>query len=607
MGRIDLVRKPDMKRIVLWGLAALLAATSTQAQLSTRDLGENISPQDMVSALLGGGVSASNIQYTGATNASGVFCGGDGIIGFNTGILLTSGDAANVIGPNNSPAKSTDNGLGGDLDLDSLIGATNTFDASVLTFDFIPDSDTVQFNYVFGSEEYNEFVGSPFNDVFGFFVNGVNYALLPGTSLPVAITNVNNGFSPGISAGPCKNCQFYIDNVDAHLNTQLDGITTVLTFTAPVLRNQVNHMKIAIADVADHALDSAVFIQSGSLRSGTSFNATRTSRYWFTHALSSDPTCATLSNAIAKIMASNCGVVPLGFLDLPQGFRNSDNVKDSADATIEALGFYYRSTKRTGETGGTQNQKSPASTVCTDRKKLCVELIAALANVDYLGATPSALSYINAKTNTTFPSDLITQAETVAAGEDTTAIVSMTALLKKFNSSGLTNDFPTDVVECSTTKSSLLKSLSRDATTQATCPGVNNSCASAQQVVFSSSAGSFSSAVFTKSVNLSAFTNSFPSPVCGAGGRDVVWAITPKVGSNGRQFTVSTKGSNFDTMLSIWSGTCSNLTAVTCTNGALGVTGEVLSFRTDGTNTFYIVGEGPNGQYGNLKIKITSP
>jgi len=405
MRRIVFVGKPNMKKIVLWGAGVLLAATA-QAALQTRDLGQGSSPQDMISALLGGGVSVSNIQYTGATNASGVFCGGDGIIGFKTGILLTSGSAANVIGPNNSSSATTDNGLAGDPDLTLLAGIA-TLDAAVLNFDFVPDSDTVQFQYVFGSEEYNEFVGSPFNDVFGFFVNGANFALVPGTSLPVTITNVNNGFAPGVSAGPCMNCQFYIDNVNAHLDTQLDGLTTVLTFTAPVVAHQVNHMKIAIADASDRALDSAVFIQAGSLRSGTATNgATRSSRFWSTHALAADPTCATLSNAIAKIMNLNCGVVALGFLDLPQGFRNSDNVKDSADATIEALGLYWRSIKRTGEIGGTQNQKSPASGVCSDRKQLSVELIAAMANVDYLGADPSGQSYINAGTNTTFPSDL---------------------------------------------------------------------------------------------------------------------------------------------------------------------------------------------------------
>ncbi|HTS17848.1 MAG TPA: choice-of-anchor L domain-containing protein [Verrucomicrobiae bacterium] len=604
-----------MRTKALWGACFLMAVVTAQAALRTRDLGQGSTPEDMVNALLGGGVSVSNIQYTGATNASGVFCGGDGIIGFDTGILLTSGSAANVIGPNNSPSASTDNGLPGDSDLDQLTSGLPTFDAAVLNFDFVPSSSTVQFSYVFGSEEYNEWVGSPFNDVFAFYVNGVNYALVPGTTLPVAITNVNNGFSTGVSAGPCENCQYFIDNVDAHLNTQLDGLTTVLTLTAPVVPNQVNHMKIAIADTSDHALDSAVFLQAGSLRSGTTTNApTRSSRFWFTHGFSADPTCATLSNAIAKIMDINCGVVPLGFLDLPQGFRNSDNVMDSADAYIEALSFYWRNTHLTGEMGGTQNEKSPGSSVCAERKKLSVELIAALANVNYLGADPSTMSYVNAKTNTTFPSDLITQAQNIAAGPDPGAMANMTALLGLFNLSGQANNLPGGVVECTVNKSASLKNLARDPTTQANCPGLNNSCASAKQVYFTST-GSFSRAVFKDTANLNAYTNSFPAPACGSGGRSAAWEIPPDVGTSNRQFTVSSAGSNFSSMLAVWSGACGNstsggsntLTQVTCAVNSIGTQGASLTFNTDGTNAFFIVGEGINGQYGKLQIRITSP
>ena len=600
-----------MKKLVLSIIGAVSLSVTAHAALSVRDLNSGLTAEGMVNTLLGGGVTVSNVRYTGAAIASGLFCSGNGILGFNTGILLTSGCANNVIGPNNSSAATCDNGLGGDPDLTAIIAGTTsneTFDASVLEFDFVPDSDTVQFAYVFGSEEYNEFVDSPFNDVFAFFVNGVNFALIPGTTTPVSINNVNNGFSAGISAGPCRNCSFYIDNVDAHLNTQLDGLTVVLTFTAPVLAHQVNHMKLAIADAGDRALDSAVFIQAGSLRSGISASdATRSSRFWFTHSESSDPTCATLSNAMDKIMNFNCGVVPLGFLELPQGFRNNNNVKDAGDAMIEGLGLYWRTARKTGEIGGTQSQKSKASGVCVRRKQLAQELIAALANVNYLGVDPTSLTYVNAGTNTTFPSDLIAQAQSAAAGDDVTAIVSMTALLRVFNSSGQTNSLPTGIVECSASNTKALKKVSRDPTTQDTCPGVNNTCGGAESVVFPNSTNPFASAVFKRTVNLSAYTNSMAAPSCNTGGRDAVWQVKPAVGTTGRHFTVSTDGSNFDTMISTWSGSCLNLTEVACTNGVIGVSGEHLGFTTDGTSTFFIVVEGPTGQYGRLQVKITSP
>ena len=91
------------------------------------------------------------------------------------------------------------------------------------------------------------------------------------------------------------------------------------------------------------------------------------------------------------------------------------------------------------------------------------------------------------------------------------------------------------------------------------------------------------------------------------GESEVELQVKSAVGTTGRQFTVATAGSNFDTMISVWSGTCSNLINVACTNAVAGNGGERLSFTTDGTNTFYIVAEGSSGGYGKLKLKVTSP
>jgi hypothetical protein len=79
-----------------------------------------------------------------------------------------------VVGPNTFSNITTYNGQPGDSDLDSLIPGFATFDATVLEFDFVPSTSVISFQYVFGSEEYNEFVNSAQNNVFGFFVNGVS-------------------------------------------------------------------------------------------------------------------------------------------------------------------------------------------------------------------------------------------------------------------------------------------------------------------------------------------------------------------------------------------------------------------------------------------------
>ena len=142
-----------------------------------------------------------------------------------------------------------------------------TYDASVLQFDFVPSGSTVSFRYVFGSDEYPEYANSVFNDTFGFFVNGQNCALVPGGNLPVSINTINGGNPTGTDA---RNGQYYVDNpydlsAGSPINTELDGLTTVLTCAAPVTPGQTNHMKLAIADGTDAQLDSAVMLQAASL------------------------------------------------------------------------------------------------------------------------------------------------------------------------------------------------------------------------------------------------------------------------------------------------------------------------------------------------------
>lgn len=249
-------------------VACLAASTFASAQIVVSPLnGTTVTPDTMAASLLGSssGITITNATYVGANGASGLFSGGTGIIGIPSGILLTSGSVNNVVGPNNDSGASTNNGLAGDAQLDTLAGVP-THDASVLTITFVPTGNQITFSYVFGSEEYNEFIGA-FNDVFGFFVNGTNAAVIPGTSTPVAINNINCGLAnPGVvPPGTGPHCNLFVNNDPPTRNTQLDGLTVVLTVTAPVNPNVPNTLKIAIADASDFALDSAVFIAGGSL------------------------------------------------------------------------------------------------------------------------------------------------------------------------------------------------------------------------------------------------------------------------------------------------------------------------------------------------------
>lgn len=266
----------------------LASASAAQAQLVVNDLDHGQTPTTLAQSLAGAGVTISNVTYSGANRGAGSFTGGAGIIGFGSGVVLDSGNVQTVDtdpacqkgveGPNScnegtgGGANSTAFGTAGDTDLSTLSGF-NTLDAAVLEFDFVPQEANLQFNFVFSSDEYNDFSNSSFNDVFAFFVNGTNCALVPGTTDPISINTINNG-NPNGDTTP-HNANLFRDNVrpSPTIDTEMDGLTTVLTCSATVNAGQSNHMKLAIADASDSALDSAVFLQAGSLTSGGKISA----------------------------------------------------------------------------------------------------------------------------------------------------------------------------------------------------------------------------------------------------------------------------------------------------------------------------------------------
>ncbi len=261
-----------MKKVLY--LVAILGLTTSSlfAQLTMNNA---VTPTDLVNNyLLGSGVTATNITYNGSPIARSAFtCTGTCNLGMGAGILLSTGQATTA------PAGFFHNtilGTPGDPQLDSIIDPRLTQDATILEFDFYVASDSLKFEYVFASEEYNDYAaGNPpsaYNDVFAFFISGPgivgqqNLAVVPGTTTPVSINTINNGYSAGVSSGPCTNCQYYIDNVNGP-SVYFDGFTTVLTAKTAVQPCQTYHIKLAIADATDGAFDSGVFLKAGSFTS----------------------------------------------------------------------------------------------------------------------------------------------------------------------------------------------------------------------------------------------------------------------------------------------------------------------------------------------------
>jgi hypothetical protein len=206
-------------------------------------------------------------------------------VGLTSGIILSNGNINSIIGPNDEDHFDlpTTNSAPTDPDLLLLSSPAPAFDGAVLEFIFTPEGDTVEFDFVFASEEYPEFVGSSTNDVFGFFVAGpgitgpysspilgspsfpngsINVALIPGTSTPVSINSINS----------TTNSSYYISNGDGSTAPydsdpqyiQADGFTTPLTVKFPVQCGEQYYIKFALADVQDNQVDSYVFIGENS-------------------------------------------------------------------------------------------------------------------------------------------------------------------------------------------------------------------------------------------------------------------------------------------------------------------------------------------------------
>jgi hypothetical protein len=256
-----------MKKLLLPFL--LFAYTSTIAQLT---VDTTVTPAQAVEDIfLSNGVFISNITFNGqsATDlnpAVGIFSSNGSGLGIEHGILLSTGQAKGAEGDYNSSAgfNNVTGGIADDPDIFGLV-AGSTYDGAILEFDFIATGDSMDFVYVFGSDEYEEWVGSAFNDVFGFFLSGpgingtftngaVNIALVPGTSDPVAINTVNASM----------NSQYFVVNTGQIL-AQYDAYTTPLHACIGGLEiGESYHIKLAIADASDQVLDSGVFLSGNS-------------------------------------------------------------------------------------------------------------------------------------------------------------------------------------------------------------------------------------------------------------------------------------------------------------------------------------------------------
>lgn len=246
-------------------------------------------PAASLQQLLGGGVTLSNVVIdcdvlpdNDGIVAFGEFDGSNANLGLGKGIILSTGNAIAASGQNDSTNDAdTDLGLLKGYQPLSAICGQKTVDVCRVSFDVVPQCDTLSIRYVFASDEYMEFVNDIKNDAFGFFVSGPgitgvqNIALVPKTNLPVSIKNINCMGS---------NSQYYLCNEPtntagaiacpsptkcpsspAYTSHSFDGFTVPLVAKIAVHPCLPYHVELAIADASDGKLDSGVFLEAGGI------------------------------------------------------------------------------------------------------------------------------------------------------------------------------------------------------------------------------------------------------------------------------------------------------------------------------------------------------
>jgi len=251
-------------------LVITFCSFSSFGQLSSTEVDENTA----ANIVAGAGVTIISATHSGGSNQLGSFSGG-GVIGIESGIVLCTGNVTLADDGNSgtqSYAASNGSGLSGILAAEH---GPNQVDVSELSITFIASATEVQFDMVFASEEYYEFVDTSFNDKMGVYMQGPglattyagyeNVAIIPGTNDFVSINNVNLNDNPS----------WYVNNPPQQVSgnpapypIEYDGFTKKMTIVVDSLTCGATYRIVfVIADETDPYYDSAIFIGANSIKS----------------------------------------------------------------------------------------------------------------------------------------------------------------------------------------------------------------------------------------------------------------------------------------------------------------------------------------------------
>jgi len=260
----------------------------TKAQIA---IDQTITPVELVTNhLVGSGLGVSNVTFNGLSGDSlntqiGLYSGTSSFVDYNEGVVMASASTKvfeGVFGFLNQ-------NITGDPDLFALANSappyTTVNNCAILEFDFVPDFPFLTVGFLFASYEYPGYTCSIFNDPLGFFISGpgidgpfsngaVNIALIPGTEVRVAVNSVNSGAPTGTgNAEYCLavNPNYVNDSIYFTSNNpmlpgdiQFPGMTVNMYANYILTPGETYHIKLAVADAHDSALDSGVLLEGAS-------------------------------------------------------------------------------------------------------------------------------------------------------------------------------------------------------------------------------------------------------------------------------------------------------------------------------------------------------
>ena len=256
-------------------LIAVFSITFSNAQSIIVD--ENYTPQQLVEDILinSGCASVTNVMvsggnYTSGEKTYGYFNNNGSSFPITEGIILSTGKISNAPGPNTSLLDDGgDITWPGDSDLNVALNLSNSINATVLEFDFIPLGSQISFDFLLSSEQYLTNPSSNqcnFTDGFAFLLREVgstnyqNLALVPGTNIPIKINTVRGSGT----ICPAANEQYFDAFNGTNYPTNFNGQTKVLTAQSSVTPGNQYHIKLVIADEGNYRYDSAIFLKAGS-------------------------------------------------------------------------------------------------------------------------------------------------------------------------------------------------------------------------------------------------------------------------------------------------------------------------------------------------------